>query len=201
MPEKDYGIKGDDGMAQRLVRIGKVSKINYEKGMIRVTYPDLDDSVTAEFPVFSFTDEYKMPKIGQEVLVLHLSNGQSAGILIGKYWNKKNVPPAYGQGKNVFNKEIDEEFGKVRVTYKDKKLTLYDEAGDVDMEIKSADRNVRITGGDININVTGGAVNVIADNGVHIKGEVTVTGDATIGGKSFLGHTHTGVHGNTTPPN
>lgn len=183
-------------MAQRLIRIGKVSKINYEKGMIRVTYPDLDDSVTAEFPVFSFTDEYKMPKVGQEVLVLHLSNGQSAGILMGKYWNKKNVPPPdYGQGKNVFNKEIDEDFGKVRITYKDKKLTLYDETGDVDMEIKSHNRNVKVTGGDINIKVIGGAVNIKADNDVHIDG------DAIIRGISFLGHTHTGVHGETTPPN
>jgi len=153
-------------MAQRLIRIGKVSKINYEKGMIRVTYPDLDDSVTAEFPVFSFTDEYKMPKIGQEVLVLHLSNGQSAGILLGKYWNKKNVPPPdYGQGKNVFNKEIDEDFGKVRITYKDKKLTLYDEAGDVETEIVSHNRNVKVTNGDVNMNVTDGNINFNVTNG------------------------------------
>lgn len=152
-------------MEQRTVRIGKVSKINYEKGMIRVTYPDLDDSVTAEFPVFSFTDEYKMPRVGQEVLVLHLSNGQSAGILMGKYWNKKNVPPGYGQGKNVFNKEIDEEFGKVRITYKDKKLTLYDETGDVETEVKSHNRNVKVTNGDVNINVTDGNINFNVTNG------------------------------------
>ncbi len=152
-------------MEQRTVRIGKVSKINYEKGMIRVTYPDLDDSVTAEFPVFSFTDEYKMPKIGQEVLVLHLSNGQSAGILMGRYWNKKNIPPDYGQGRNVFNKEIDEEFGKVRITYKDKKLTLYDEAGDVETEVRSHNRSIKVTDGDININVTDGNINFNVTNG------------------------------------
>lgn len=152
-------------MAKREIRVGKVSKINYEKGMVRVTYPDLDDSVTAEFPVFSFTDEYKMPKIGQEVLVLHLSNGQAAGILMGKYWNKDNVPPDYGQGKNVFNKEIDEEFGKVRITYKDKKLTLYDEAGDVETEIISHDRNVKVSDGNININVANGDINFNVTNG------------------------------------
>lgn len=170
-------------MAQRTVRIGKVSKINYKTGMIRVTYPDLDDCVTAEFPVFSFTDEYKMPKIGQEVLVLHLSSGQSAGILLGKYWNKNNLPSDYGQGKNVFNKEIDEEFGKVYINYKDKTLTVYDETGD------------------ININVIGGAVNIKASNDVNITGNITVTGDAIIGGKSFLKHTHTGIHGKTSAPN
>ena len=152
-------------MAKREIRVGKVSKINYEKGMIRVTYPDLDDSVTAELPVFSFTDEYKMPKIGQEVFVLHLSNGQAAGILMGKYWNKDNVPPDYGQGKNTFNKEIDEEFGKVRITYKNKKLTLYDEAGDVETEIVSHNRNVKVTNGDVNMNVTDGNINFNVTNG------------------------------------
>ena len=152
-------------MAKREIRVGKVSKINYEKGMIRVTYPDLDDSVTAELPVFSFTDEYKMPKIGQEVFVLHLSNGQAAGILMGKYWNKDNVPPDYGQGKNTFNREIDEEFGKVRITYKNKKLTLYDEAGDVETEIVSHNRNVKVTNGDVNMNVTDGNINFNVTNG------------------------------------
>lgn len=152
-------------MAKREIRVGKVSKINYEKGMIRVTYPDLDDSVTAELPVFSFTDEYKMPKIGQEVFVLHLSNGQAAGILMGKYWNKDNVPPDYGQGKNTFNKEIDEEFGKVRINYKNKKLTLYDEAGDVETEIVSHNRNVKVTNGDVNMNVTDGNINFNVTNG------------------------------------
>ena len=152
-------------MAKREIRVGKVSKINYEKGMIRVTYPDLDDSVTAELPVFSFTDEYKMPKIGQEVFVLHLSNGQAAGILMGKYWNKDNVPPDYGQGKNTFNKEIDEEFGKVRITSKNKKLTLYDEAGDVETEIVSHNRNVKVTNGDVNMNVTDGNINFNVTNG------------------------------------
>ncbi len=152
-------------MAKREIRVGKVSKINYEKGMIRVTYPDLDDSVTAELPVFSFTDEYKMPRVGQEVLVLHLSNGQAAGILMGKYWNKDNVPPDYGQGRNVFHKEIDEQFGRVYINYKDKTLTVYDEAGDVNLEIKSGNRHVNVLNGDININVTDGNINFNVTNG------------------------------------
>ena len=59
-------------MAERLIRMGKVSSIDYENGMISVTYPDLDNSTTDNFPVFSLTDEYKMPGIGQEVLILHI---------------------------------------------------------------------------------------------------------------------------------
>ena len=108
-----------------IVRIGKVSKIDYQKGLISATYPDLDDAVTDDFPVFSFTDEYKMPKVGQEILVLHLSNGQSAGIVMGKYWNKDNLPAVYGA--NVFRKELSENQGEAYIQYKDGDITLHDQ--------------------------------------------------------------------------
>ena len=55
-------------MAERLIRIGRVSSVNYDEGMISVTYPDLDDSTTDEFPVFSFTDEYKCRESGRRYL-------------------------------------------------------------------------------------------------------------------------------------
>ena len=114
-------------MAERLIRIGKTSKIDYKHGMISVTYPDLDDSVTDSFPVFSLTDEYKMPKIGDEVLVLHLSNGQSAGIVMGKYWNEDNMPAVYGA--NVFRKELSVNAGEAYLQYKDSNITIKDPHG------------------------------------------------------------------------
>lgn len=109
----------------KLIRIGKVSSINYDKGMIRVTYPDRDDSVTAEIPVFSFTDEYKMPKVGSQVLVLHLSNGAAAGVMMGHYWNENNVSLSTGEG--VFRKELAQKYGEAYLDYdgKSKKLTIY----------------------------------------------------------------------------
>ena len=116
-------------MPGMVVRIGKVSKIDYKKGLISATYPDLDDAVTDDFPVFSFTDEYKMPKIGQEILVLHLSNGQSAGIIMGKYWNKDNPPAVYGE--NVFRKELAEDPGDCFLQYRDENLTIQNGKGDV----------------------------------------------------------------------
>lgn len=109
-------------MAERLIRIGRVSTVNAEKGMISVTYPDLDDSTTDEFPVFSFTDEYKMPNVGQEVLVLHLSNGQSAGIVLGRYWNESNVPPV----KSGFRKELGSTFGEAYIEYSDGNIIFKD---------------------------------------------------------------------------
>ena len=68
-------------MAEKLIRIGKVSKVDYETGMAEVTYPDMDNSVTALFPIVNLNEEYKMPEIGEEVLVLHLSNGAASGLI------------------------------------------------------------------------------------------------------------------------
>lgn len=113
-------------MAERLIRVGNVSSVDYATGMIEVTYPDLDDSVTGKFPVFSFTDEYKMPKIGQEILVLHLSNGQSAGIVLGKYWNEGNKPAV--SGVNVFRKELGASSGESYIQYSGGDMTLKDQA-------------------------------------------------------------------------
>lgn len=123
MPEKAHLIGGFE-MPEKNIRIGKVSSIDYENGMISVTYPDLDDSVTDDFPVFSFTGEYKMPQIGEDVLVLHLSNGCSAGVVMGRYWNEDNKPQAYGRG--VFRKELGEKPGDAFIQYKDGNITLKD---------------------------------------------------------------------------
>ena len=90
-------------MDKRLIRIGRISTVNDKNGMVSVTYPDMDDGTTDEFPVFSFTDEYKKPQIGGNVLVLHMSNGQSAGLVMGKYWNEKNIP---ADMEAVFLKEL-----------------------------------------------------------------------------------------------
>ena len=117
-------------MAERLIRIGRVSSVNYDEGMISVTYPDLDDSTTDEFPVFSFTDEYKMPGIGQEVLVIHLSNGQSAGIVMGRIWNRENVPPRSGEG--IFRKELGDLYGEAYIEYDGSNIKFKDNvAGEV----------------------------------------------------------------------
>lgn len=80
------------------IRIGKVSSIDYENGMIRVLYTDRDGAVTKTLPVVTFNDEYKMPQVGQYVLVVHLSNGSEAGYILGTYWNTANVPSKSGKG-------------------------------------------------------------------------------------------------------
>lgn len=93
-------------MAENCIRIGRVSSVNYGAGTVRVTYPDMDDSVTSEFPLLNVQDKYKMPKVGSNVLVVHLSNGQAAGICLGNYWNSENPPKE--SGPDIFRQDMDD---------------------------------------------------------------------------------------------
>lgn len=92
-------------MAEKLIRIGKISKIDYETGMAEVTYPDMDNSVTALFPIVNLNEEYKMPEIGEEVLVLHLSNGAASGLILGPFWNEANKPAVNGKTSSGRNSQ------------------------------------------------------------------------------------------------
>ena len=162
-------------MAERLVRIGRVSTVDKEKGMASVTYPDLDGSVTDELPLFSFTDEFKMPKVGSNVLVLHLSNGQTAGIVMGHYWNEGNNPP---DPEAVFRKEFAPSYGEAYMDYKEKTVRIH--AQNIILE---AEKGVTVQAPDITLD-----------------GMVTGTKDVVASGISLIGHTHTGAHGETSPP-
>ena len=95
-------------MANSEIRIGRVSSVNYETGMARVTYRDKDE-------------KYRMPEIGQQVLVAHLSNGSSRGAIIGTVWNQKNIPKESGKG--LYRKDLS--------AYKDAAYIRYsDETGE-----------------------------------------------------------------------
>lgn len=72
-------------------RIGTVSSVDPETGMVSVVYEDRDGEVTGLLPYATFNDEYKMPQPGAKVVVMHLSNGSEMGIVLGTYWNRYNV--------------------------------------------------------------------------------------------------------------
>jgi len=110
-------------MADKLIRIGRVSKIDYEHGMISVTYPDLDDAVTVLLSTLSFNDEYKMPKVEDEVVVLHLPSGQSRGIVLGHYWNETNIPAKTGE--KIYRKEFGHDPGKAYAEYEDSGTLIF----------------------------------------------------------------------------
>jgi phage baseplate assembly protein V len=102
------------------VRIGRISAIDYAAGMVRVVYADSDNNVTMPMPLLA--GEYNMPEIGEQVIVLHLSNGSEAGVVLGKYWNNKNLPPEGEQG--VFRKELGRTPGAATIRYDGDTLSI-----------------------------------------------------------------------------
>lgn len=104
-------------MGESLLRIGKVSSVDYETGMMRVVYTDKGAAVTKEMPYMNFNDEYNMPKIGTRVLTAHLSNGNSRGVVIGPMWNRANKPAEAGKG--IFRKEMSKTKGAAITRYDD----------------------------------------------------------------------------------
>lgn len=88
-----------------VIRIGKVSSIDYEKGMISVYYEDRTAMVTSTMPVLS-NGRYKMPKVGESILVAHLSNGTNAAVVLGTFFNDANAPKMSGQ--NMYYDELSD---------------------------------------------------------------------------------------------
>ena len=183
-------------MAEKdLLRIGKISSINYENGTARVTYEDRSGSTSAEFSFLAW--EYWMPKVGEQVLTAHLPSETSRAIILGPVWHDGRRPVEGAEG--IYRKEYESTQGVAfeRYSTKDKSLTI--KAGGCTMVFSGG--TVQITGnmaisGDLsvsgNLSVTGNET---------VGGAVTVTGDVTAGGISAKTHTHTGVHGETSPPN
>ena len=95
------------------IRVGKVSSIDYPSGMVRETYPDMDDDVTRLIPLFS--SEYAMPPVGALVAVVHLSNGAEAGVVLGRPWSAKLTPPEGFEG--LYRKDFDLTPWKCHIRY------------------------------------------------------------------------------------
>lgn len=99
------------------IRAGKISSIDYAKGMVKVTYPDKEGEVTADLPYLNFGGQYFMPEIDDLVLVLHMSNGTSMGIVCGPVWNEANAP--YEVGKGLYRQEMSNTQNKAVIRYSD----------------------------------------------------------------------------------
>lgn len=157
-------------MSKEIIRIGKVSAVDLAKGLVAVTYADRDSSVTAKLPMLS--SRYFMPEPGDQVLVIHLSNGTEAGVVIGRFYSDKNLPKQTGAG--LFRIDLD----------RDGTAYLRHDGG-----------IVTIKGGTIIID---GDLSVTGS--VSVTGNITANGDIVAGGISLKNHTHTGVHGETSGP-
>lgn len=160
------------------IRVGKVSSIDYPSGMVRVTYPDMDDDVTRLIPLFS--SEYAMPPVGALVAVVHLSNGAEAGVVLGRPWSAKLTPPEGFEG--LYRKDFDLTPGQCYFRYDAAgPESLFHNEGDSAVEIQGS-QDTRIKG-DRTAAIDGSAdTTVQGDCSKTVQGSQTtaVQGDATI---------------------
>ena len=130
-------------------RTGRVSRVNYEKGTFEVTYFDRGQSVTQEINAVS-NGEYRMPKVGQMVSVIHNSNGTVAGCSPGTIWNATNRPAEGFRG--LFRKEYGERPGEAYSRYDSNTKVFTLTIGSVTITI-DGDGSVNLnTAGNITIN-------------------------------------------------
>lgn len=80
-----------------------------------------------EIPILStvFSGVYSMPEVGDQVLVLHLSNGSEAGVVLGRPWSRKTKPPEGAE--KLYRLDMDRAPGVAMVRYdgKTKDLTIH----------------------------------------------------------------------------
>ena len=87
---------------QDIARVGVVSSIE-EDGGIRIYYQDRDQT-TAPMQLFAGRGEYAPPKIGDQVVVLHLSNDTSSGVVLGSFWSQEDALPK----ETLYRKDLGE---------------------------------------------------------------------------------------------
>ena len=170
------------------LRIGKISTIDYPKGTAKITYEDKNDSTTAFFSFLAW--QYWMPKIGDQVLVAHLSNGTCAATILGPVWHDGHRPPEGFEG--LYRKEYSNEAGTAFERY-DAKEGAYSETitGTWKLQVGAATITVN----------PDGSVAVTAPGGVTIDTpSVQVTGDVVAGDISLQNHTHSCSMGGTQKP-
>lgn len=87
------------------IRIGKVSSIHYKDGTADIAFED--GEVKNDLPFFSA--EYKMPVVGDVVVVIFQSNtskGREQGYILGTVYSANNKPEKHGKG--IFFKRFSE---------------------------------------------------------------------------------------------
>lgn len=163
----------------QVLRVGKISSINYPNGTARVTYEDRDGATTGELPFIAW--EYWMPRIADTVLVGHLSNGTASAVILGPFWHQNHRPAEGGAG--LYRKEFSATNGQAYERY-DAKANAYLKSISGSMEIVATGKGTLKLGG-CTIEIGDGKISINAPGGIAINGDVIS------GGISLQTHTHT----------
>lgn len=202
----------DDGneireLLNNLIRIGRVSTVDYQKGTARVVFPDDDDVVSYDLPVLHRNalknKDYNMPDIDERVLCLFLPSGVATGFILGSVYTDAVPPPEttgnyrtvvfadgtrvrYDRDKHELTAEI--EGTKITANRKD---VLVNTPNDV---IVSAANNVTANAKTATLN----APAITLNGDVQVTGKLTAAVDVIADRISLVNHVHTGNLGAST---
>lgn len=168
------------------MEIVRVSEIDYEKGLIKVTFP-AKDNIVSDWVTFA-SNEYEMPQVGDLVRVEfepdQYGNPYTSGFCCRwKPFNKENLPLM--SGKDIFYKTM---LNDLTILYdrKEKKLTIRTEK---EIEIKAVE-HILIKAKKIDL-VAEEQVNITAQNVSIHAGSIALAGKTNIGAD-------TSINGNLT---
>lgn len=192
----------------KLIKIGEVSSVDFEKGTARVVFDDDDSIVSYDLQVLHRNTmknkDFAMPDIGEDVVCLFLPSGEEEGFILGSVYAGEILPPENSGAKRT-------------VVFADDTRISYDrEAHQLDIAIgataitANAENVVVNTPANVNVEAAGSATikapAITIEGNVEIKGDVslngamTTTGDVVSGAISLQNHTHTGNLGAPTSP-
>ena len=176
-----------------IIRVGKISSIDYEKCTAQVVFEDRDDIVSGDLPIRvpkTLKDRYYyMPDIDERVRCVFDPSAPTKGYIDGSYYADTRLPP-------IKNKDA------TYINFKDETLLMYDreqhkltiiilEAGEVSIDVFAESDIVIETNGNIDvtaakdINVTSAQnINIKADGKINIESgaemNLTAGGDMTL---------------------
>ncbi len=159
------------------IRLGIISAIDYEKGLVQVTYPDRENAVSGKLPYFSH--HYEMPEINDKVVVLYLTNGNHEGFVLGKYYHDENMPIKQGQG--IIHKPLNKNGSEI--LYEQNKDSFHLQSNTITVDGKTLKINGnQITLSSDNLSISGGSSSIKTDgNSIKIKAvEAIIEADSIV---------------------
>lgn len=163
-----------------LIRIGTISSINPSKATARVTFEDRDNQVSKEMPIIFRrtigTQDYSMPKVGEQVLCIFLPNGFEEGFIIGSFY--VDSVPANDENKRL-------------VKFEDGSIVEYN-AGEITIDAKGGNVNI-MAAKNVNIDGPDGVIigkDVTINGNLVVKGNINATGSIIDAGGNTANHSH-----------
>lgn len=177
-----------------IVRIGKVSSVNAQKGTVQVVFADMDNMVSTDLPVLFpqglKNKAYAMPDVGENVVCLFMAQGVGDGFCLGCFYTP-SAPPPIQETEVVYYAFADG--SSIAYDRKAHKLTADIKDGEVDVTANKVNVNCELLSGSCKQSTIEGeafgigskTLNIACESG-DISGNLTLNGEITLVGKIVL---------------